>query len=96
MPDYNWNDLKYVITVQRTGSLAAAARRLAVNERTVARRIAAIETQLQARLFDRSDAGWQVVSYLIVPEPGLALQLGAGLIGMLLLGFHAIYRKIVR
>ncbi len=62
MPDYNWNDLKYVLALARTGSFAAAGRRLGVNERTVARRIDTLESGLQARLFDRSDAG-------ILPTP---------------------------
>ena len=57
MPDYNWNDLKFVLALARTGSFAAAGRRLGVNERTVARRIDTLEAGLQARLFDRSDAG---------------------------------------
>ena len=62
MPDYNWNDLKYVLALARTGSFAAAGRRLGVNERTVARRIDTLESGLQALLFDRSDAG-------ILPTP---------------------------
>jgi DNA-binding transcriptional LysR family regulator len=50
-----WSDLRYVLTVARAGTLAAAARRLGVNQTTVARRIAAAETALAARLFERRD-----------------------------------------
>lgn len=49
----NWNDLRYVLTVARVGTLSAAARRLGVNQTTVARRLAVAEAALGARLFDR-------------------------------------------
>ena len=54
MPDLNWNDLRYVLAVARSKTLAGAARALDVNERTVARRITQIEATLTARLFDRN------------------------------------------
>jgi len=57
MQDLNWNDLRYVLAAGRTGTLAAAARRLGVNETTVARRIAEAERRLGARLFDRARGG---------------------------------------
>jgi DNA-binding transcriptional LysR family regulator len=55
MPDLNWNDLRYVLAVARVRSLAPAARRLNVNETTVARRIARAEQSLGSKLFDRVD-----------------------------------------
>lgn len=55
MQDMNWNDLRYVLTIARAGTLAAAARRLAVNETTVARRLRAAERALGVRLLDRID-----------------------------------------
>ena len=57
MQDLNWNDLRYVLAAARTGTLAAAARQLGVNETTVARRIAEAERRLGARLFDRARGG---------------------------------------
>jgi len=51
----NWNDLRYLLAVAQGGTLSAAARRLRVDETTVARRLAAAETALGARLFDRVD-----------------------------------------
>lgn len=51
----DWNDLHYILTVSRAGTLAAAARRLDVNQTTVARRIAAAERALVTRLFERVD-----------------------------------------
>jgi DNA-binding transcriptional LysR family regulator len=42
MQDLDWNDLRYVLSLSRTGRIAAAARKLGVNETTVTRRIARI------------------------------------------------------
>ena len=50
----NWNDLRFLLALSRSSSLAGAARRLAVNESTVARRLAEAEARLGARLFERS------------------------------------------
>jgi DNA-binding transcriptional LysR family regulator len=51
----DWNDLRYIVTIARAGTLAAAARRLGVNQTTVARRLAAAEAALGTRLFERID-----------------------------------------
>jgi DNA-binding transcriptional LysR family regulator len=48
-----WSDLRYVLTVARAGTLAAAARRLGVNQTTVARRLTAADAALGSRLFER-------------------------------------------
>ena len=52
--DLNWNDLRFLLALSRSSSLAGAARRLAVNESTVARRLAEAEARLGAKLFERS------------------------------------------
>lgn len=54
MQALNWNDLRFVLAVARSRSLAGAARRLGVNESTVGRRVAEAEQRLGARLFERS------------------------------------------
>ena len=53
MQDINWDDLKVILAIFRAKSLAGAARKLGVNETTVARRLAKIENQLDARVFER-------------------------------------------
>src|SRR4051812_16888095 len=53
MQSIAWDDLRYVLALARFATIAEAARRLSVDEATVARRIARIERQLGARLFDR-------------------------------------------
>lgn len=55
-----WDDLRYVLAVHRSGSLAGAARSLHVSHVTVARRIDAIEKALGVRLFDRKRDGYRV------------------------------------
>lgn len=57
---YDWGDLKVFIAVARAGSTLAAARDLGVNQTTVARRIAALEDALGARLFDRHQDGYRL------------------------------------
>ncbi|MFT5658724.1 MAG: DNA-binding transcriptional LysR family regulator [Gammaproteobacteria bacterium] len=57
---YDWNDLRYFLELSRQGKLVKAALRLQVDHTTVSRRIASLEKQLQARLFDKSPAGYQL------------------------------------
>lgn len=57
MPD-NWNDLRFVLAIARTGTLSAAAARLGVDQTTVGRRLNAIEAELRASLFVRSRSGF--------------------------------------
>jgi DNA-binding transcriptional LysR family regulator len=86
IPAMNWNDLQYVLAVARAGTLAGAARRLAVDETTVARRLTAAERALGSRLFDRTDgvlhptrAGEAALGQAAVAEQAVrALELGAG------------------
>lgn len=62
-----WDDIRFLLAVLREGSFSGAAGALAVEQSTVSRRIAALESALGAALFDRTAAG---------PRPtALALQL---------------------
>jgi len=54
---FDWNDVKALLAVARGGSTAAAARELGVNQTTVARRLEALERDLDARLVERHQAG---------------------------------------
>lgn len=49
----NWDDLRYFASFAASGSLSAAARALNVEHATIARRIAALETDLNLKLLDR-------------------------------------------
>jgi DNA-binding transcriptional LysR family regulator len=71
MQDLNWNDLRYVLAIARSGGAhGPAGRLLGVNETTVSRRLARIEAVLGSKLFQRSegslrqtDAGHRVIEH---------------------------------
>ncbi len=53
----DWDNLRFFLELARTGTLTAAARRLAVDHTTVARRLQALEKQAGATLFTREADG---------------------------------------
>ena len=58
----NWDDVRYFLQLMRDGSLSEASRTLAVEHTTIARRVAALESSLGVRLFDRLPRGWRLTS----------------------------------
>lgn len=54
----DWDDLRYVLALRRTGTLAAAGARLGVAHSTVGRRLKVVEEALGSRLFDRTPEGY--------------------------------------
>ena len=54
----DWDDLRFVLEVSRTGSALRAARALNVNQTTVTRRIAHIESVIGADLFEARQSGY--------------------------------------
>lgn len=65
----DWDAIRIVLAVARTGSFAGAARVLDVDQTTVSRRIATVEKQLRVRLFDRLTTG-----YVATPEAASVLE----------------------
>lgn len=57
-----WEDIRYFLELTRAGSLSGAARALAVEHSTVARRVESLEKTLGLRLFDRLPRGWQLTA----------------------------------
>ncbi|THF62853.1 LysR family transcriptional regulator [Pseudothauera nasutitermitis] len=55
----NWDDLRFLSVLGRCGTLTAAARVLAVDQTTVARRLRALEGALGTALFVRADGAWR-------------------------------------
>ena len=53
-----WDDLKFVLALNRTGTLVGAGRLLNVNTSTVGRRILALEKALGTRLYQRRAGGY--------------------------------------
>ena len=54
----NWDDLRFVIVLSKTGALTRAAQILNVDHTTVGRRIEAAEASLGVRLFTRTATGY--------------------------------------
>lgn len=55
-----WDDLQFVLAVERGGSLAGAARDLGINYSTAHRRLAQIERTLGIRIFNRRRDGYHL------------------------------------
>lgn len=53
-----WNDLRIILAIGRSGTLSGAAKSLNLNHSTVFRRINIIEDKLQVRFFDRMQNGY--------------------------------------
>ena len=58
----DWDDLRYFLAIQRSGTLARAASVLGINATTVGRRLTALEERVNARLFDRTPEGYVLTS----------------------------------
>jgi DNA-binding transcriptional LysR family regulator len=72
MTQFDWDDVRLFLAAARAGSLTGAGRRLGLDAATVGRRIARLETALQATLLVRS------VSGLVLTAAGSRLQASAG------------------
>jgi DNA-binding transcriptional LysR family regulator len=53
----DWDNVRVFLAVARAGQFVAAAKRLRLDHATVSRRVAALESALGARLFDRRTTG---------------------------------------
>jgi DNA-binding transcriptional LysR family regulator len=60
MPD--WESLRIFLALARTGTMAGAARKLGLDETTVARRVLRLEQELPARLVERSRSGFALTA----------------------------------
>lgn len=56
----SWDDFRYILAVQRHGSLARAAKALGLNKSTVGRRIATLEQELGVTLIERGPLGYDL------------------------------------
>ncbi len=57
MQTTDWNDLRFLLAVQRSRTLTEAAHRLGVDQTTVSRRLARLQNGLQQRLVERQGDG---------------------------------------
>ena len=59
-PGFDWSDLIFFLELSRQGRLVPAAKRLRADHTTVSRRIAALESALHCKLFDRNSNGFML------------------------------------
>lgn len=80
----NWDDYRYFLAVMREGNISSAAAKMHVNHTTVSRRIAALETRLDVRLFDRRNTGFTpTTEAAILFDAAQEVEAGAGKISRL-------------
>lgn len=80
----HWDDLKFVLAIEKHGGLSGAGRALNVNHSTVSRRLASIEGQMGVRLFERFASGLQatpagaraIAAAALMEQQVLDLELG--------------------
>jgi DNA-binding transcriptional LysR family regulator len=70
-PRTDWDTLRVLLGLLRAGSFTAAGARLGMDETTVARRVAALERKLGARLFDRTPDGLRPTAAAAALAPDL-------------------------
>ncbi|KAB2669729.1 LysR family transcriptional regulator [Brucella tritici] len=58
----DWDDVRYFLAVAHGGSVRAAAKRLGINHSTVLRRIAQLERQLGAQMFEKQPSGYHLTA----------------------------------
>ncbi|WP_114285290.1 LysR family transcriptional regulator [Candidatus Halocynthiibacter alkanivorans] len=56
----SWDDIRYFLSVSRSGSVRAAATALNVNHSTVLRRVSNLEAQLGTQLFEKLPSGYRL------------------------------------
>jgi len=86
--DWDWNELRIVLAVARSGSLSGAARELGTSHPTVFRRVRLLEQKLGADLFEKSATGYvptmlgdvviTAAEKMASEADALGLQLGTG------------------
>jgi DNA-binding transcriptional LysR family regulator len=82
----NWNDLRYLLAIKRGLTLTAAARQLGVDDTTVSRRLAALQSVMSTQLFLRNaDGTWKLTpSGEAVVQHAEAMERQFDLIGQVL------------
>ncbi|MDX8519131.1 LysR family transcriptional regulator [Mesorhizobium dulcispinae] len=87
MKEFDWNLIKSFVAVAETGSLSAAARRLAASQPTLGRHIAELEQALGVTLFRRGRRGYELTEAgSALYERGKAVSEQANAFSLLALG----------
>ena len=87
MKEFDWNLIKSFVAVAETGSLSAAARRLAASQPTLGRHIGELEAALGVTLFRRGRRGYELTEAgSTLYERGRAVSEQANAFSLLALG----------
>ena len=78
---FDWDDIKYLLSVARCGSTLAAARALGVNQSTVHRRLAELERRLGHPLASRHSTGYRLTAFGEALLPAAERVEGGGPVG---------------
>lgn len=62
MRPFDWDDLRYFLSVAQSGTVSQAARRLGVDHATIIRRVDALERAMGAKLFERTPRGYYLTT----------------------------------
>jgi len=57
---FDWDDLKYFLSIAEEGSLSAASRKLLVSQPTLSRKLTALEEKIGNELFSRTKSGLEI------------------------------------
>ena len=95
MKEFDWNLIKSFVAVAETGSLSAAARRLAASQPTLGRHIGELEQALGVTLFRRGRRGYELTEAgSTLYERGRAVSVSAG-VEVMWLGAVAATERVV-
>ena len=87
MAELDWNLIRSFVTVAETGSLSAAARKIAASQPTLGRHVAELEQQLGVTLFRRGRRGYVLTDAgSLLYERGRAVSERAAAFSLLALG----------
>jgi DNA-binding transcriptional LysR family regulator len=94
---FDWNDLKYLLSVSRRGSTLAAGRALGVSQSTVQRRLLELERRLGQVLVERRPTGYAMTLFGAELIPlAEAVEAAAGVVLRRAQGFDREGRQIIR
>jgi DNA-binding transcriptional LysR family regulator len=77
----NWNDLRFLLAIKRGLKPATAAKLLSIDDTTVSRRLAAVQTALGEALFVRRSDGTLTATGEIVAQCAEAMERQIDLVG---------------
>jgi DNA-binding transcriptional LysR family regulator len=60
LEEMEWDNLRFLLAVQRHGSLTGASRALHVDQTTVGRRLGSLQKEMRTRLFERNASGYRL------------------------------------